>query len=65
MDHFNNLFGELWKNGIGAQQRIKDIGQGVETSDIEIITNPEDGYRLFLGFDKVCKPRSVDNGFYC
>jgi two-component system sensor histidine kinase VicK len=43
VDHFNNLFDELWRNGIEAQQRIKDIEQGVETSDIEIITNPKEG----------------------
>ncbi len=43
VDHFNNLFDELWRNGIDAQQRIKDIEQGVETSDIEIITNPKEG----------------------
>jgi two-component system, OmpR family, sensor histidine kinase VicK len=43
VDHFNNLFDELWRNGIDAQQRIKDIEQGIETSDIEIITNPKEG----------------------
>jgi two-component system, OmpR family, sensor histidine kinase VicK len=43
VEHFNNLFDELWKNGVDASQRIKDIEQGVETSDIEIITNPKEG----------------------
>jgi two-component system sensor histidine kinase VicK len=35
-------FDELWKNGIDASQRIKDIEQGIETSEIEIITNPKE-----------------------
>ncbi|HZD83604.1 MAG TPA: HAMP domain-containing sensor histidine kinase, partial [Nitrososphaeraceae archaeon] len=43
VEHFNNLFDKLWKNGIDAQQRVKDIEQGAETSDIEIITNPKEG----------------------
>jgi signal transduction histidine kinase len=43
VEHFNNLFDELWKNGVDASQRIKDIEQGVETSDIEIIANPKEG----------------------
>lgn len=48
VDHFNNLFGE----------------QGVETSDIEIITNPEEG--IGRSWDLIrSEPRSVDNGFYC
>jgi two-component system, OmpR family, sensor histidine kinase VicK len=42
VEHFNNLFDKLWKNGIDAQQRVKDIEQGAETSDIEIITNPKE-----------------------
>jgi two-component system, OmpR family, sensor histidine kinase VicK len=43
VNHFNLLFEQLWKNGIDASQRIKDIEQGVETSDVEIITNPKEG----------------------
>ena len=37
VDHFNSLFEELWKNGIDAKGRIKDIEQGVDLADIEVI----------------------------
>ena len=37
VDHFNSLFEELWKNGIDADGRIKDIEQGVDLADIEVI----------------------------
>jgi two-component system, OmpR family, sensor histidine kinase VicK len=40
VSHFNSLFEELWKNGIDAKDRIKDIEAGVDTEGIEIIQNP-------------------------
>ncbi len=47
VDHFNSLFEELWKNGIDAKGRIKDIEQGVDLADIEVIpssSNAQDKY---------------------
>jgi signal transduction histidine kinase len=38
--HFRSIFEELWKSGIEASQRIKDIEEGVGTEGIEIIQNP-------------------------
>jgi hypothetical protein len=38
--HFTSIFEELWKSGIEASQRIKDIEEGVGTEGIEIIQNP-------------------------
>ncbi len=38
VNQFNSLFEELWKNGIDAKDRIKDIEEGVDT-DIEIVPN--------------------------
>jgi hypothetical protein len=32
-NHFKSIFEELWKNGIDATDRIKDIEQGRETDD--------------------------------
>jgi two-component system, OmpR family, sensor histidine kinase VicK len=37
VNHFNSLFDELWNNGIDAAERIKDIEQGVDLADIEVI----------------------------
>jgi len=40
LDHFASIFDELWKNGVDAKHRIKDIEEGVDTEGIEIIQNP-------------------------
>ncbi len=39
--HFESIFEELWKSGIDAKYKIKDIQHGVDIEDIEIIQNPE------------------------
>ncbi|WP_161486305.1 sensor histidine kinase [Candidatus Nitrosocosmicus hydrocola] len=41
LEHFKSIFDELWKNGIDAQSRIKDIELGIDKEGIEIIQNPE------------------------
>ena len=41
--HFTSIFEELWKNGIDAADRIRDIEEGVDSADIEIIPNPKEG----------------------
>jgi nitrogen-specific signal transduction histidine kinase len=43
LKHFTSVFEELWKNGIDAADRIKDIEDGVDLADIEIIPNPKEG----------------------
>lgn len=40
LKHFTSTFEELWKNGADVTDRIREIEQGVESSDIEIIENP-------------------------
>lgn len=41
--HFSSIFEELWNNGIDAADRIRDIEEGVDVADIEIIQNPKEG----------------------
>ena len=41
--HFASIFEELWENGIDAADRIRDIEQGIDLADIEIIPNPRQG----------------------
>jgi two-component system, OmpR family, sensor histidine kinase VicK len=41
--HFSSIFEELWNNGIDATDRIRDIEEGVDLADIEIIPNPKEG----------------------
>ena len=44
--HFTSIFEELWKNGIDANYRIKDIEQGIDTEGIEVIQNPNEIQKL-------------------
>jgi two-component system, OmpR family, sensor histidine kinase VicK len=38
--HFASIFEELWVNGIDADDIIKEIEEGVDFADIEVIPNP-------------------------
>ena len=40
VNHFYHIFEELWKNGVDAKDRIRNIEEGVEPTSIEIIPNP-------------------------
>ena len=51
VNHFNSIFEELWKNGVDAKSRIRDIEEGVDTEGIEIIQNPYEIQKL--GFELV------------
>ena len=46
--HYNSIFEEIWKNGIDAIDRIKDIEAGVHLSDIEVIPNSARAQELYL-----------------
>jgi two-component system, OmpR family, sensor histidine kinase VicK len=43
VDHFSPIFEGLWRNGIDAIKRIKDIEAGADLTDIEVIQNPREG----------------------
>jgi signal transduction histidine kinase len=45
INHFRSIFEELWKNGIDALDRIRDIEQGIDQANIEIISNPKEGIK--------------------
>jgi hypothetical protein len=49
--HFSSMFEQLWKEGIDAQYRIKDIEEKVGIAEIEIIRNPVDS--IARGWDMV------------
>ena len=40
LKHFISTFEELWRNGINASVRIKEIEGGIEDANIEVIHNP-------------------------
>lgn len=41
--HFYSIFEELWSKGINAEDRIRDIEEGSDLAEIEIIQNPREG----------------------
>ena len=50
--HYNFIFEELWKNGVNAIDRIKDIEAGVHLSDIEVIPSSARAQELYLDIVK-------------
>src|SRR5918999_903031 len=42
LKHFSSTFEGLWKNGTDVTVRIREIEQGIESSDIEIMDNPRE-----------------------
>jgi signal transduction histidine kinase len=50
--HYNSIFEELWKNGVDAIQRIKDIEVGVDLADIEVIPSSARTQKLYLNIVK-------------
>jgi two-component system, OmpR family, sensor histidine kinase VicK len=48
VNHFNSLFDELWKSGVDAAERIKDIEQGVDLADIEVIPSSARAQEIYL-----------------
>jgi two-component system sensor histidine kinase VicK len=55
VNHFNLLFEESWKNGIDAAYRIKNIEEGIESTNIEIIENPERSIKIASDIIKSAK----------
>ena len=46
--HFHSIFEELWKNGINAVDRIKDIEAGADLADIEVIQSSSRAGEIYL-----------------
>ena len=55
INHFVSIFEELWKNGIDASDRIRDIEEGVDQANIEIISNPKEGIKRAWNIIKSAK----------
>src|SRR5215204_5705395 len=53
--HFSSIFEELWNNGIDASDKIRDIEQGIDQANIEIISNPKEGIKRAWSIIKSAK----------
>jgi len=52
IDYYNSFFEELWKNGIDAALRIRDIEEGVDLVDIEVFRNASAPREVYLDIVK-------------
>ena len=48
VEHYNSVFEELWKNGVDAKERIRDIEAGVDLADIEVISSSARAQEKYL-----------------
>jgi hypothetical protein len=55
ISHYNSIFEDLWKNGIDAVERIKEIEEGVDLADIEVIRSPARAQGIYLDIVKAAK----------
>ena len=52
ISHYNSIFEELWKNGVDVTDRIRDMEQGVDLADIEVIPSSARAQDLYLDIVK-------------
>jgi two-component system, OmpR family, sensor histidine kinase VicK len=55
VNHFDSLFEELWKSGVRGIVRIKDIEEGIDLADIEVIPNSAKAQEVYLNIVKSAK----------
>jgi signal transduction histidine kinase len=48
ISHYNSIFEELWKEGIDASQRIRDIEEGADLVDVEIFQSAVRAREVYL-----------------
>jgi two-component system, OmpR family, sensor histidine kinase VicK len=59
VNHFNSLFEQLWKDGIYAEERIKDIELGVDLAEIEVIPSSAKAQEIYLNMVKDAKEEVI------
>jgi two-component system, OmpR family, sensor histidine kinase VicK len=54
--HYISIFEDLWRNGVNAEERIKEIDEGIDhQSTIEVIQNPEESIKVAYDIIKSSK----------
>jgi len=59
VSHFSSLFDELWKDGIDAAERIKEIEERIVPEFIEVITDREKASHIMLDLAKSVKDEAL------
>jgi two-component system, OmpR family, sensor histidine kinase VicK len=52
INHYNSVFEDLWKNGVDAVQRIRDIEEGTYLADIEVFQGASRAREVYLDLVK-------------
>ncbi|MGA9151728.1 MAG: hypothetical protein WBZ36_14215 [Candidatus Nitrosopolaris sp.] len=64
VEHFKSIFEELWKNGIDATERIKDIDAGANLADVEdFISEMKESDHMALTFNNEIQFKEIVNAF--
>jgi two-component system, OmpR family, sensor histidine kinase VicK len=53
--HFTSIFEELWRNGIDASDRIRNIEEGVDLAEVEVIENPKESVNRAINISNYAK----------
>jgi nitrogen-specific signal transduction histidine kinase len=53
--HYNSIFQDLWNKSVPAEQKIKEIEEGVILGKTEVIQSPKDIQQLFINMVKSAK----------
>ena len=53
--HFTSIFEKLWNDGIDAAVRIRDIEEGIESTNIDIVENPQESLKIAYKIIKSAK----------
>jgi two-component system sensor histidine kinase VicK len=59
VNHYNSIFEVLWKNGIDAVQRIRDINEGIDLADIEVIPRSSRARIVYLELVRNAKEETL------
>ena len=52
INHYNSIFEELWNNGVDAVQRIRDLEEGTDLTDIEVFQSSSRAREEYLNLVK-------------
>ena len=68
LNYYCSLFEGLWNDGIDAETRIRDIEEGIDSANIEIIQNPHEALKHAWSLVRSAKEEilitySTSNGF--
>jgi signal transduction histidine kinase/CheY-like chemotaxis protein len=55
ISHYNSIFEHLWKNGSDAVEKIKEIEEGVDLADIEVIPSSARAQGIYLDIVNAAK----------